>query len=283
MAGAGQEWRQGIYCGACNGRHSSRCRPSERLGQTAWWFCYRVGRAEKPYQILILRYSFVGNVSTKDGISQIAATISQSETHLDILVSNAGIRRDPPKMCNVKSASLDELQQSLWSSREQDWEDTFRTNVTAHYFLSVALLKLLVAASELDIGDGRKGRDEGRGVIIITSSCASMHNCTNIDLTSYASSKAAIDHLVRLLASKYAPWYIRVNSINPGFVPSKMNPVGDGDNQFAELFKAMPAQRIGRIQDIAGAVIFLSSEAGSYMDGINLCIDGGRILLANGQ
>lgn len=227
--------------------------------------------------------SFEGDVSSKDGITAISEYVGTREDHLDILISNAGIRRDPPKMCNVKTASLDELQESLWSSKWNDWEDTFRVNVSAHYFLSVAFLKLLVAASELDIGNGRKGRDEGRGSMVITSSCASMHNCTNIDLTSYATSKAAIDHLVRLLASKYAPWYVRVNSINPGFVPSKMNPVSENDNQFAELFKAMPAARIGRTQDIAGAVLFLCSEAGSYMDGHCLCIDGGRILLANGQ
>lgn len=106
-------------------------------------------------------------------------------------------------MCNVKTASLDELQESLWSSQHSDWDDTFRVNVTAHYFLAVALLKLLVAASELDLGDGRKGRDEGRGAVIITSSCASLHNSTNIDLTSYAASKAALDHLVALLATKF--------------------------------------------------------------------------------
>ena len=51
-------------------------------------------------------------------------------------------------------------------------------------------------------------------------------------------------------------------TFNTSVVPSKMNPVGDGDNQFAELFKAMPAARIGRMEDIAGAVIYLSSEAG---------------------
>ena len=204
-------------------------------------------------------------------------------------------------MCAVKTASLDELQQSMWSSRHSDWDDTFRVNVTAHYFLSVALLRLLAAASNLDLGNGRKGRDEGRGVVIITSSCASMHNCTNIDLTSYAASKAAIDHLVALLATKFGKcrWrsfsrpsrckhttdckssegYVRVNAINPGckwasigcsgiwlidaiVVPSRMNPVEEGENQFAELFKAMPAGRIGRTGDIAGAVLYLSSQAG---------------------
>lgn len=134
----------------------------------------------------------------------IAQEIEKHETHLDILCSNAGIRRDPPQMCNVKTASLDELQASLWSSNHSDWNDTFQVNVTAHYFLSVALLKLLVAASNLELSDGLRGRDVGRGVMIITSSCASMHNCTNVDLTSYAASKAAIDHLVALLATKFA-------------------------------------------------------------------------------
>jgi NAD(P)-dependent dehydrogenase (short-subunit alcohol dehydrogenase family) len=119
-------------------------------------------------------------------------------------------------MCDVQSACLDELQASLWSSRHSDWIDTFTVNVTAHYFLSVALLKLLAAASDLDLPGGIKGRDRGRGVVLITSSCASMHNCTNVDLTSYAASKAAIDHLVALLASKFARWYVRVNAINPG-------------------------------------------------------------------
>lgn len=183
-------------------------------------------------------------------------------------------------MCDLKTSSIDELQESLWSSRHSDWDDTFRVNVSAHYFLSVACMKLLAAAGDLDIGNGRKGRDEGRGVMVITSSCASMHSCNNIDLTSYAASKAAADHLVRLLASKMGRWYIRVNSINPGFVPSKMNPVEDGNNQFASLFTSMPAGRIGRAQDIAGVVIYLCSEAGAYVDGQNIAVDGGRILAA---
>lgn len=161
-------------------------------------------------------YRFIGDVSSKESIQAIADFVIAKERHLDILISNAGIRRDPPVMCDVQTASLEELQMSMWSSRHSDWEDTFRINVAAHYFLSVSLMKLLAAASNLDIGNGRKGRDEGRGVVVITSSCASMHNCTNIDLTSYATSKAAIDHLVPLLASKYAPWYIRVCAINPG-------------------------------------------------------------------
>ena len=133
-----------------------------------------------------------------------------------MLISNAGIRRDPPQACNVLTAPLGELQASMWSIDQKDWEDTFRVNTTAHYFLSVAFLPLLAAAADQPTSDGGKGRDEGRGVIVVTSSCASMHNATNVDLTSYATSKAATDHLVKLLAAKYNRFYVRVVGINPG-------------------------------------------------------------------
>lgn len=162
--------------------------------------------------------SLPADVKDKDSIASIAQYISQRETHLDILVSNAGIRRDPPTACNVLTASLAELQESLWSSRPADWADTFSVNTTAHYFLSVALLPLLARASALELGDGCAGlgRNQGRGVIVLTSSCASMHNATNVDMTSYATSKAATDHLVRLLAAKFNRFYVRVAGINPG-------------------------------------------------------------------
>ncbi|OBW68528.1 MAG: Actin-like ATPase domain-containing protein [Aureobasidium pullulans] len=110
-----------------------------------------------------------------------------------------------------------------------------------------------------------------------------MHNATNVDLTSYATSKAATDHLVRLLAAKFSRFYVRVVGINPGFVPSNMNPVGKAGNMFSSLFDRVPAKRAGRDEDIAGAVIYLISRAGAYVDGVSICIDGGRVLVANGQ
>ncbi|THV76700.1 NAD(P)-binding protein [Aureobasidium pullulans] len=241
------------------------------------------------------------DVSNKDQIAELAAAISSLEDHIDVLVSNAGVRRDPRIPCDVLSAPLSELQASMWSSRHSDWAETFCVNTTAHYFLSVAMLPLLSAASEIKSEDGRLGRDDGRGAIVMTSSCASMHNATNVDLTSYATSKAATDHLVRLLAAKFSRFYVRVVGINPGcelciqslegiirlikavVVPSNMNPVGKAGNMFSSLFDRVPAKRAGRDEDIAGAVIYLISRAGAYIDGVSICIDGGRVLVANGQ
>lgn len=149
------------------------------------------------------------DVSSKQSIGELAARIGQNEDHIDLLVSNAGIRRDPPISCDVQTAPLAELQASMWSSKQSDWADTFGVNSTAHYFMSVAFLHLLTAATE-------RNRSDARGSIVITSSCASMHNATNVDLTSYATSKAATDHLVKLLAAKFSRFYVRVNGINPG-------------------------------------------------------------------
>ncbi|KAH7325810.1 hypothetical protein B0I35DRAFT_421243 [Stachybotrys elegans] len=223
------------------------------------------------------------DVRDKDQIAKLATYIGERETHLDMLLSNAGIRRDPVIPCNVLTAPLAELQASMWSSKHSDWADSFCVNTTAHYFLSVAFLPLLAAASTLDLGGGVLGRSQGRGVVVVTSSCASMHNATNVDLTSYAATKAATDHLVKLLAAKFNRFYVRVAGINPGFVPSNMNPVGEEGNMFQSLFDKVPAKRAGNEGDIAGAILYLVSRAGAYVNGVSLCMDGGRILLANGQ
>ncbi|KAF2206254.1 hypothetical protein CERZMDRAFT_89447 [Cercospora zeae-maydis SCOH1-5] len=144
------------------------------------------------------------------------------------------------------------------------------------------MFPLLAAASQIDLRGGRGGRVEDRGVVVIMSSCASMHNATNVDLTSYATSKAATDHSVRLLAANYARFYVRVVGMNPGFAPSSMNPVGAEGIVFSTLFDRVPAKRAGSEQDIAGTVLYLVSKAGAYVDKASLCVDGDRVLVANG-
>ncbi|KAG4435627.1 hypothetical protein IFR05_008902 [Cadophora sp. M221] len=228
---------------------------------------------------------FSCDLTSKEAIEAISTHLRTSESHLDILISNAGIRRDPPIACDVLTAPLSELQASLWSSSYSDWNESFQINTMAHYFLSVALLDLLAAAADMEMPDGNKGRDQGRGVVVITSSIASLHYATNVDMMSYASTKAATDHLVGLLAAKYARWYVRVVGINPGFVPSNMNPMGTGKGAdiFGDLVQKVPAKRAGNVDDLAGVVLFLVSKAGAYVEGRSIAVDGGRTLFANGQ
>ncbi len=216
------------------------------------------------------------DLRSKESIQTLSEVVRLYTKHLDILISNAGIRRDPQIACDVLNSPLEELQGSLWSSSYDDWTSSFQVNTTAHYFLSIALVDLLAAAAE---------KGEGRGVIIITSSIASLHNATNVDMMSYATTKAATDHLVELLAAKFARFYVRVVGINPGFVPSNMNPMGSGSGAdiFGDLVSKVPAKRAGNGDDLAGTILFLCSRAGAYVDGSKVVVDGGRVLVANGQ
>jgi NAD(P)-dependent dehydrogenase (short-subunit alcohol dehydrogenase family) len=99
---------------------------------------------------------------------------------------------------------------------------------------------------------------------------------------SYAASKAAVLHLARNLAIELGPKHILVNSIAPGFFMSKMAAIlmersGGQD----ALDKANPNGRVGRPEDVAAAVVFLSSRAGGHVNGDTLVLDGGKIWGSN--
>jgi len=96
---------------------------------------------------------------------------------------------------------------------------------------------------------------------------------------SYAASKAAVLHLTRNLAVELGPRHIRVNGIAPGFFPSKMaNAIMGAQGGVEELSKASPNGRVGEAEDVAAAVVFLSSRAAGHVNGDTLVLDGGRML-----
>ena len=90
----------------------------------------------------------------------------------------------------------------------------------------------------------------------------------------YEAAKAGILQLVRYQAVTWAPHGVRVNAIVPGPFP---NPAGDGNSkQFVQrLSDRVPMQRVGRAEEVAGAVVFLASEAASYVTGTSIVVDGG--------
>lgn len=96
---------------------------------------------------------------------------------------------------------------------------------------------------------------------------------------SYAASKAAVLHLARNLAIELGPRNILVNGIAPGFFMSKMAAVlMERSGGIDQLNKANPNGRVGKPEDIAAAVVFLSSRAGGHVNGDTLVLDGGKIL-----
>jgi NAD(P)-dependent dehydrogenase (short-subunit alcohol dehydrogenase family) len=95
----------------------------------------------------------------------------------------------------------------------------------------------------------------------------------------YSASKAAVIHLAKNLAVELGPRNIRVNAIAPGFFPSKMASglieLSGGSDQMAA---SNPSKRLGKPEDIAGLVVFLSSRASSHINGATVTVDGGDVL-----
>lgn len=100
----------------------------------------------------------------------------------------------------------------------------------------------------------------------------------------YSASKAAVIHLAKNLAVELGPRHILTNAIAPGFFPSKMASeliklTGGAD----ELAAKNPSKRLGKPEDIAGLVVFLSSRAASHINGATITVDGGDVLSQGGM
>ena len=94
----------------------------------------------------------------------------------------------------------------------------------------------------------------------------------------YSASKAAVIHLGRNLALELAPRHVTVNSIAPGFFPTKMaNGLLDLAGGVDKMAAGNPLGRLGRPEDIAGAVVYLASRAGAYVNGEVIALDGGAL------
>ena len=94
----------------------------------------------------------------------------------------------------------------------------------------------------------------------------------------YSASKAAAIHLTKNLAVELGPRGILVNSISPGFFPTKMaSGLMELSGGTQSLADANPNKRLGKAEDIAGTVVYLSSRAASHLNGANIVIDGGSV------
>ena len=190
---------------------------------------------------------------------------------LDVLIHCAAVRH-VNAVTYQPGGSLQQLQDATLSCSYAGWEHTFRVNVLAPYYLTAGLIDLLGKAAA-------RGGSDGRGNVILFSSPASVHN--NQFVPTYQTSKAAVDHLVRILAAEFADYYIRVNAMSPGIVPSGMTLSGaEGGN--LDLAVETPARRAGGAGDMVGTAIWLASKAGAFMDGKVVRVEGGRLLILKG-
>jgi 2-dehydro-3-deoxy-D-gluconate 5-dehydrogenase len=164
---------------------------------------------------------------------------------LDILVASHGIGR-----------AADAVDHDL-----ADWDEVIEVNLTATFELCQLAGRIMVA--------------QGSGKIVNIASLLSFQG--GLRVSSYAASKGGVSQLTMALANEWAPHGVNVNAIAPGYVKTALNARiwRDDPERTAQIDVRIPAGRWGEPADIGGAVVFLSSSASDYVQGVTLPVDGG--------
>lgn len=182
------------------------------------------------------------NVGDQDSVTEVIKAIGAQYGAPTVLVNNAGITRD-----NI-----------LMRMKAEEWSDVIDTNLSALYRVSKACLRGMTKA--------RWGR-----IVNITSVVGSMGN---IGQSNYAATKAGAEGFSRALARELGSRSVTVNCVAPGFIDTDMTRELS-DEQRDLMLGQIPLGRLGQPEEIAALVAFLCSDAGGYITGETIHINGG--------
>ncbi len=185
------------------------------------------------------------DVAVADSIEPFFKAVNEAFGAPLILVNNAGITRD-----NL-----------LMRMKDEEWEDTIRTNLSSVYRMCKAALRGMMKA--------REGR-----MINITSVVGAMGNAGQ---TNYAAAKAGIIGFTKSLAREVGSRNITVNAVAPGFIDTDMTRALPEESRKA-LLANIPLARLGFAEEIAGAVAFLCSDDAAYITGETIHVNGGMYM-----
>jgi NAD(P)-dependent dehydrogenase (short-subunit alcohol dehydrogenase family) len=182
------------------------------------------------------------HASVETGIEAAAASGG-----LDILINNAGVT----------------LTKSVLDVSEEEWDRVVDTNLKGNFLVAQAAARTM--------------KSQERGGVIVN--IASILGCRVAGHVSpYVASKAGVVHLTKAMALELARYHIRVNALCPGYIETELNRDFFQSEAGQALVRRIPQRRLGRPADLDGALLLLCSDAGSYITGSTLAVDGGHLV-----
>ena len=188
----------------------------------------------------------ISDLSNSEGISSLADQAQDIMGQIDILVNNAGITKDNLFM----------------RMSEDDWNEVININLNSIFKLTKQLIKGMVKR--------RYGRIINITSVIGVAGGAGQSN--------YSASKAGIIAMSKSLAQEVGSRSVTVNSIAPGFIETNMT-AELSDDRKEDILRSISVGRLGKPDDIAGAVCFLASDKASYITGQTIHINGGMLMI----
>ena len=193
-------------------------------------------------------YAYKCDVTAKKQIEHLVKDTVHRFGNIHILVNNAGVVSD----CHVLDMP------------EEEWDRVLDTNLKGSFLFSQSVGKVMA--------------DSGAGVIINIGS--QLGDVAKPNKAHYVTAKGGTKMLTKALAVDLAPYGIRVNAVAPGPVDTEMaKPVLSDPDLKSKMLERIPLGRVGQVGDIAGAAVFLASEAASFITGATIYVDGGYLAM----
>lgn len=239
--------RVAIVTGASSGLGERFARVLAGAGARVVLAARRVERIEALAESLPEAMPFAIDVSDERDLERLVTTVVEAYGRIDVLVNNAGTTDSP----------------SALEESAEEFRRVIETNLVAPF-----LLARLVARRMVEQGSG--------GAIVNIASVNGILASRSWPETAYTASKGGVVNLTRELANQWALHGIRVNAIAPGYFESEMTSELFANQRAVDwVARNTPLRRHGRVGELDGALLFLASEASSYVTGQLLIVDGG--------
>lgn len=186
------------------------------------------------------------DVTDSDSVKTCFAELHDLSGAPDVVVNNAGIAR----------------QAFLTDISEDDWDAVLDTNLKGVFLVAQTAARAMIGADKA-------------GSIINIASILGLR--VSKGLASYIAAKAAVVHLTRAMALEFSRYRIRVNALAPGYFVTEMNAEEFAAGAEKLVAQRVPMARVGDLPEIGGPLLLLASDAGSYMTGSVLAVDGGHV------